>query len=78
MTPDATARQMRVSNDLAHAFDRFIRNYRTFDQKGLTEGEVIVGLGFLLGQHVKDATKVASWLQQISIAALDATKGSAK
>ena len=78
---EATAynkRQMDVSNKLAHDLDRFLGNYRTQDRKPLTEGEVIVGLGFLLGQRLKNAEGVQRWLQQIAIAGLDAAKGETK
>jgi hypothetical protein len=68
-------RQISVSNKLAHDLDRFFKNYRTPDRKPLTEGEVIVGLGFLLGQRLKDPALVQRWLTQIGIAGFDATQG---
>jgi len=69
---------MRVSNQLAADLDRFLRNYMTADRKPLTEGEVIVSLGFMLGQRLKDETNVQRWLQQIAIAGMAATKGEPK
>lgn len=68
------ARQTRVCNKLAHDLDRYLSNYRTDDQKTLVEGEVIVAIGFLIGQRVKDQVKVQRWLTQISIAGLDAAQ----
>jgi hypothetical protein len=65
---------MTVSNKLAHDLDRVLRNYRTYDKKDLTEGEVIVGLGFLLGQRLKDVSAVQRWLTQIGVAAIDAAQ----
>lgn len=70
------ARQMAESNKLAADLFRYLKNYRTQDRKELTEGEVIVGLGFLLGQYVKDVTAVQRWLEQVGVAAIDAAKGS--
>jgi|WetSurMetagenome_2_1015567.scaffolds.fasta_scaffold1181679_2 hypothetical protein len=72
------ARQMRVCNTLAHDLDKLLRNYRTFDRKPLTEGEVIVALGFLVGKYVKDPTRVTTWMQQIAIASHDAALGEKK
>ncbi len=72
------ARQMQVSNQLKLDLDRFLRNYRTFDRRELTEGEVIVGIGFLLGQRLKSTENVQRWIQQIAIAGLDAAKGESK
>ena len=67
---------MQVSNKLARDLDRVLSNYRTHDRQKLTEGEVIVALGFLVGQYVKTPERATSWMQQIAIAAHDATKGS--
>ena len=75
MTIHSDPRQISVSNKLAHDLDRYLRNYRTPDRKELTEGEVIVGIGFLLGQRLKEPTKVQRWLTQIGIAGIDAAKG---
>jgi hypothetical protein len=65
---------MQVSNKLAFDLDRILGNYRTFDKKPLTEGEVIVAMGFLLGNHVKTHVRVAKWLEQIAIAAYAASR----
>lgn len=67
-------RRDQVCNKLATDLDRYLANYRTPDKKHLTEGEVIVGLGFLLGLHLKDPAKVKTWLAQVGIAGLDAVK----
>lgn len=77
--PEADAynkRQMDVSNKLAHDLDRYIRNYRTQDRKDLTTGEVIVALGFLLGQRLKNVDKLQRWITEITIAGINAAKGS--
>ena len=70
-----TARQRQVSEKLAADLNRLILNYRTHDKKQLTEGEVIVALGLLVGGYVKSQARATTWMQQITMAALDATKG---
>ena len=67
------ARRDRVTNKLRSDLDRYLANYRTDDRKALTDGEVIIAVGFLISRHVKgDTTKVQNWLVQIGVAAMDA------
>ena len=66
------ARRTQVTNKLRSDLDRYLRNYRTDDRKELTDGEVIIAIGFLVAMHVnRDQTKVQNWLVQIGIAAHD-------
>ena len=67
------ARRVRVTTKLRDDLNRFLNNYRTDDRKELTDGEVIIALGYMLAVHVgRDADKVKAWLAQIGIAAYDA------
>lgn len=76
ISPSEHARQTAECNKLAEDLNRYLLNYRTTDRKELTEGEVIIGLGFLLGRYLKDVTKVQQWLMQVGVAGIDAAKGS--
>ena len=58
-----TARQRQVSEKLAADLNRVILNYRTHDKKQLTEGEVIVALGLLVGGYVKSQARATTWMQ---------------
>ena len=74
LSKEEMQRRDAVCNKLANDLDRYLANYRTFDKQHLTEGEVIVGLGFLLGLHLKDPERVKAWLAQVGIAGLSAVK----
>lgn len=54
---------------LANQLDQMLVRYKTFDQKVLTEGEVMTAIGCLIGSHCKSRERVEEWLRNVATVA---------
>lgn len=71
LTGEAIAvRHKVVADNVARGLDQALRDCRTHDGKQLTEGEVMSALGYLIGQHCRDADRVKVWCGSIHSTAL--------
>jgi hypothetical protein len=64
-TPEKTSRLRIVADEVSRRVDQWFRDHRTYDNKELTEGEIMVALGHLIGHHCKDQDRVTIWCRAI-------------
>lgn len=67
--PEDDARHNKVGEKLFTDLDRYLVNYRTFDKRQLTEGEVMSAIGRLIANKSKTDTRVAEWANAVGVAA---------
>jgi hypothetical protein len=69
---EAERRHRFVADKLANELEVRFRDYRTYDGKELTEGEIMSAIGLLIGRHCKNQDRVTSWMSNITVSAVTA------
>ena len=64
-----------IANKLSGELDVFFRDYKTYDGKQLTEGEIMSALGILIGTHCVNQDRVTTWMQRITVTSVTANAG---
>lgn len=62
----ANKRTAFVAMTLANHLDMMLLRYKTQDGKVLTEGEVQIALGSLIGSHCKTRERAEEWLRNVA------------
>lgn len=71
-TTEAERRHRVIADKLANELDVKFRDYRSYDGKELTEGEIMSAIGLLIGRHCKNQERVTSWMSNITVSAVTA------